>query len=258
MTKLCCEFFERCNIRQKVSIRMLVISGTWLWEKWYGTYLNKPSGGWNRVAENVMINFAESGHLFFFSSHQSCRKRRIEKQRWWKENHSLHRECRDRWTDSSHGYVSISSVSTEQSLICAMSWIQIMLKVWSVNLWWYRLRVPTQTPCLSAQHHQHRETCCKIISRNSQNLLKIRNCRNFAKMLVFLKKIEKGQFLHHNWGRIWDFPHSISRIRSFSKPHNIPTERVDLFKCEDRPSFGCETLSSRRTLLYWHHDRTIV
>ena len=54
----------------------------------------------------------------------------------------------------------------------------------------------TLTPNLRAQHHRHRETCCKIIPRTSQNFVKIRNCRNFARMLVFLKKIEKGQFLH--------------------------------------------------------------
>ena len=46
------------------------------------------------------------------------------------------------------------------------------------------MRVPTPTPHLRAQHHRHRETCRKIISRNSQNYLKIRNCRNFAKMLL--------------------------------------------------------------------------
>ena len=32
------------------------------------------------------------------------------------------------------------------------------------------------------------------------------------------------------------------RIHSFSKPHNISTERVDSFKYEDRPSIECETL----------------
>ena len=64
-------------------------------------------------------------------------------------------------------------------------------KMWSVNLWWYRLRVPTRTPHLRAQHHRYTETCCKIISRNSQNFLKIRICRNFAKMLVSWRRLRK-------------------------------------------------------------------
>ena len=32
--------------------------------------------------------------------------------------------------------------------------------------------------------HQHRETCYKIISRNSQIFLKITNCRNYVPTLV--------------------------------------------------------------------------
>ena len=34
-------------------------------KKWYGTHVNKPNGKWNRVAEIMMINFAESGHPIF-------------------------------------------------------------------------------------------------------------------------------------------------------------------------------------------------
>ena len=34
-------------------------------KKWYGTHVSKPNGEWNRVAENMMIYFAESGHPIF-------------------------------------------------------------------------------------------------------------------------------------------------------------------------------------------------
>ena len=64
--------------------------------------------------------------------------------------------------------------------------------------------------------------------------------------------------LHHNWRRIWDYADSMSRIHSISKSWHIPTEMVDLFKHQDRPSLGCDTLSSRRTLLHWYHDRIVV
>ena len=79
--------------------------------------------------------------------------------------------------------LQISSVSTEQSQTCAMNLNQITLNVKSVSLWWCRLRLPTSTPLLKA-HNQQRETCCKTISRNLQNFLKIRNCQDCAKMLV--------------------------------------------------------------------------
>ena len=34
-------------------------------KKWYGTHVNKANGEWNRVAEIMMINPAESGHPVF-------------------------------------------------------------------------------------------------------------------------------------------------------------------------------------------------
>ena len=36
--------------------------------KWYGTHVSKPNGQWDEVAENMMINFAESGHPIFRGS----------------------------------------------------------------------------------------------------------------------------------------------------------------------------------------------
>ena len=34
-------------------------------KKWYGTHVNKPDGEWEKTAESMMLNFAESGHTFF-------------------------------------------------------------------------------------------------------------------------------------------------------------------------------------------------
>ena len=34
-------------------------------EKWYGTHTQKPDGEWDRTAESMMLNFAESGHPAF-------------------------------------------------------------------------------------------------------------------------------------------------------------------------------------------------
>ena len=30
--------------------------------KWYSTYIDRPQGEWDRVAESMMIRFGESGH----------------------------------------------------------------------------------------------------------------------------------------------------------------------------------------------------
>ena len=34
-------------------------------KKWYSSYINKPPGEWDRVAELMMIRFGESGHPVF-------------------------------------------------------------------------------------------------------------------------------------------------------------------------------------------------
>ena len=34
-------------------------------KKWYGTYSDKPDGDRDKTAERMMLNFAESGHLYF-------------------------------------------------------------------------------------------------------------------------------------------------------------------------------------------------
>ena len=37
-------------------------------KKWYGTYSDKPDGDWDKTAEGMMLNFAESGHPVFRAS----------------------------------------------------------------------------------------------------------------------------------------------------------------------------------------------
>ena len=40
----------------------MVIPRTWIREKWYSTHEYKPQGEWDRVAEQMMMEFSESGH----------------------------------------------------------------------------------------------------------------------------------------------------------------------------------------------------
>ena len=34
-------------------------------KKWYGTHSEKPDGKWDKTAEKMMLNFAQSGHRIF-------------------------------------------------------------------------------------------------------------------------------------------------------------------------------------------------
>ena len=42
-------------------------------KKWYGTHLNKLDGEWDNTAEDMMLNFAESGHPTFRATSASER-----------------------------------------------------------------------------------------------------------------------------------------------------------------------------------------
>ena len=51
--------------------------------KWYSTYIDRPRGEWDRVAESMMIKFGESGHPVF-RCHESVLSRNAQKQGRWK------------------------------------------------------------------------------------------------------------------------------------------------------------------------------
>ena len=59
--------------------------------KRYGTHVNKPDGEWDRTAESMMLNFAESGHPVFLAT-RALGRGELLKQRERKEVHSLQRK----------------------------------------------------------------------------------------------------------------------------------------------------------------------
>ena len=83
------------------------------------------------------------------------------------------------WTDENVELIlrtivpSISSVSTEQSQTCATNYAESEICE--------PLVIPIE---IANTNTTSQSSCCKIISRNSQNFLKIRNCQDCAKMMV--------------------------------------------------------------------------
>ena len=86
-------------------------------KKWYSTYIDRPQGEWDRVAELMMIKFVRK-RTPSFPSHESVVPRNAQKQRRWKL--SIH-FCADGIRLKlffAQLFLLISSVSTEQSQIC--------------------------------------------------------------------------------------------------------------------------------------------
>ena len=196
--KLWSEFNQRCNIRQKGSIRMLVISGIWLW--WKRIHVNKPNVNGTEFMRSWWWHLLKAGIIFF--------KPPVVKIpfNWF----------------FARLFQSIRSVSTEQSQIYATKEIQIVPKVWSVNLQWYRLRVPTQSSTLSAEGNLLQDYFMKFAE-----LPEDQKFSKFCKDAGFLKMIEKGQFfITIEEGS--EVMQTACREYTISKPHNIPTKRTRL------------------------------
>ena len=102
--------------------------------KWYSTYKERPGGTWDRVAELMMIEFGESGHPVFRTTSPLSRGTLKSKGGGKLSIHF----CADGNTNETvfrtKSFLSVSSVSTEQSQICVKSTVAV--KQTQGNLLW--------------------------------------------------------------------------------------------------------------------------
>ena len=174
-----CEFQNCGRSCEKIRGRSLVVSWAWIRKEVVrNTHTYKPNGEWDRVAEDMMLNFSETGHPVF-PDIQCFGTTRFEKQ---KERKFV---CTLLWRRQKTVEVvlrtiisSISSVSTEQWQTCATSWLAESLIVQNVqgnlllrtiqklrfflkNCWQRTNRFGPMRTC--------KETCCTFISFNWPN-----------------------------------------------------------------------------------------
>ena len=84
-------------------------------KKWYSISEDSPQGEWDRVAEQMMMKFAESRHQVFQSTSPII-QRSAQELRWWKIVNTLLCRWRDGWNCfSAQLFLLISSENTEQS-----------------------------------------------------------------------------------------------------------------------------------------------
>ena len=87
-------------------------------KKWYGTRVSKPNGEWNRVAENMMINFAETGHPIFQAT-SPLEGGELKIKGGGKKPFTTTELKKPLKRFLAQLFLQISSVSTEQSQTCA-------------------------------------------------------------------------------------------------------------------------------------------
>ena len=89
-------------------------------KKWYSTYIDRPQGEWDRIAELMMVKLGESGHPVFRATSPLSRGTLKSKGGGKLSIHF----CADGETIETvfaQVFLLISSVSTEQSQICVMN-----------------------------------------------------------------------------------------------------------------------------------------
>ena len=67
---------------RRLSARQWSFLGPGSEKKWYSTSEDSPQREWDRIAEQMMLTFAESKHSL--PIHESIIQRSAQKQRWWK------------------------------------------------------------------------------------------------------------------------------------------------------------------------------
>ena len=205
-------------------------------KNWYGTYSDKSDGIWDKTAERMRLNFAESSHPVFRATSALERGELRSKGKGKKPLNWFFA-----WL-----FLLIISVSTEQLQIYAKNYPKIQRlrrKLQRMTIWnpW---KIPTGLPVADPLHQRgDAGKPAAILWTNSNNFRKTRT------------------FLHYTlWRRRtrWNEEESMSRVYGTSKRRSIPSETVDSRKHENRPGLGCEGLPSSKTLRYRNHGQIPV
>ena len=159
-------------------------------KKWYGTHVNKPNGEWTGVAENMLVNFAESGHPIFQST-SPLGRRELKSKGGGKK--TIHYNGSEKTVE----LILRTVVSFNQLSVCGAvaDLCNELDPDYAESVICESLVIPSESADADATSQSSSSsaqgTCCKIMSSNSQNFLKMRNCRNFAMMLVSQRRLRK-------------------------------------------------------------------
>ena len=235
---------KKNKICSTIPVRTLVVSGSE--KKWFGTpHTHKPDGEWDKNAEGMVLNFAESGHPAFRATSALERGELRSKEKGKKSTVVM---TLLNWFFALL-FLSISSVSTEQSQIRVRnSWPETsqVLENIAENEVLESVVVPTELPVALRLMPKYKETCCVNMSRSSQNFLNTRNWPNYAPTLVSWRILEKDNSRHYV-----ESTHYLEIMKNFEREGGFVEIR------RSAQSWAWSLLSSR-TLRYWDHDRILI
>ena len=240
-------------------------------KKWYGTHTCKPNGKWDGVAEDMMLNFSESGHPAFRGS-GALERGDLKKQSKGQIVYTLLWRRQNRWKwFFAQSFPSISSHSLRRSS-------GHVRRTGLQNLWLFRKDRET---CCTEHFRDHGDANRKIVD-NEQNasdqwqsarklacctidhLQSIKLCSNVGRHhedrgegTVFHDPRRCGTW--HIWrSREGEGEELMSSVYSTSRQRSIQSKRMNLWEHEDRSSFGGGSVSPSRLLRHRDHVRLLI
>ena len=243
-----------CELCSQIPARTLVISGTLIREDMVRNSL------WTGLLNKWCSIFAESRHPFFF----------VPPAPWKEENYDAKERERSLFTTTvvkktlnwffARLFLQISSVygvvpdlCKELSKDCRASG-QL-----DANEYLETVNMPTEI--LVADPHTDAELQGNLLQEYERKFEQLLGKPEIIQTVLrcWFEDCWKKTNLRHTWRRRtkWN-EESLPRVYIASMSKSIPCGRVGSRKHEDRPSLGCEGLSSTRTLRYWNLDRISV
>ena len=218
-------------------------------KKWYGNYSDIPDGDWDRTAERMMLNFAESSHPIFRATST------LERGEW---------RSKEKRKNSSHFKSSDENIELILRTVISVNQLSIygaapdLCKELSEDSrasgkpdayeYLETMEITTAPPV--ADPHTVAEPQGNLLQDYERKFEQLLEDQTLSKLCpdAGLKFFWKKTILHYTWWRKtrWN-EESMSWVFIASRWNIIPSKRVDNRKHEDRPGLGCKGLSSSRT-----------
>ena len=230
-------------------------------KKWYGTRVNKPDGERDKIAEGMMLNFAESGHPVFRATSALGRGEMKRKRTGKKSFHFNGCDETIEWilrTGISINQLSVYGAAADLCKEMARDSSGAGKPAANENV--ESMVTPTEFPIAYPVSQTDAEEQRELLREYEQKFAELLEQDKLTKLCSnALEEYWQRTILHYTWWRrSWRFDRIMSRVYFISKLWIILRERVGPWKHEDRSSPGCKGLLSSRTSRRWDHDRILI
>ena len=221
-------------------------------EKWYGTYTDKPDESWDKVAEDMMINFSDSGHPIFRASSAFERGELRSNGRGKK---SIHFNGSEETIELIlRTIISVNQLSIYGAIADLCDEVPKDIRAPGKPAapdHLEKMEIPTGPSTEETQTNaEQRRNLVQEHKRNSNNCQKTRNYPNYVLMRVWSlsKQDNTSSLLIQKKDNRWNIYAENTTVPRNEKEDSC--ERMDSQEYENRPSLNIKSLRSRWSIQY--------